>query len=112
MLRARDFDHHLLSDQWTQRRRSRRQRLLETALPCALVAALLITALFTVGHMGHVSKRRDQHARQATQRAQTTAKQMEEQAKKIEAQLRRRKTGPLNGDRPFSLIDSSLMRGA
>ncbi len=36
----------------TQRRRRRRQRMLESALPCALIAALVITVFFTLGHEG------------------------------------------------------------
>ena len=51
MLRARDFDH-IPSDLGTQKRRLRRQRILETALPCAIVSALLVAAVFTVGHVG------------------------------------------------------------
>ena len=34
------------------RRRMRRQRLLETALPCVLLAGVIVALLFTVGHLG------------------------------------------------------------
>ncbi len=34
------------------KRRMRRQRLLETALPCVLITGILIALLFTVGHLG------------------------------------------------------------
>lgn len=51
MLRARDFDH-VPSDLGTQKRRLRRQRMIEMAIPCAIVAALLVAAVFTVGHIG------------------------------------------------------------
>jgi cell division protein FtsN len=49
MLRARDFDN-LPSDRLTQKRRMRRQRILEIALPCAIIAALIITMFCTVSH--------------------------------------------------------------
>ena len=66
MLRARDFDSKMTEDLGTQRRRLRRQRLIETALPCALVAALLIAGVFTIGHLGHVAKTRTAMQMQAT----------------------------------------------
>ena len=52
MLRARDFEPAAGLQHSTQKRRLRRQRFLETALPCALIAALLVAAVFTVGHVG------------------------------------------------------------
>mmetsp|Transcript_45371 Transcript_45371/g.125798 ORF Transcript_45371/g.125798 Transcript_45371/m.125798 type:complete len:148 (+) Transcript_45371:61-504(+) len=48
MLRARDFAIPP-SDLETQRKRTKRQRLLELALPCAFFAALLIAGFFSVG---------------------------------------------------------------
>ena len=58
MLRARDFDYEP-SDMGTQKRRMRRQRILETALPCAIIAALLVAAVFTVGHVGAQARARE-----------------------------------------------------
>ena len=49
MLRARDFALPP-SDLETQRKRTKRQRFLELALPCAFFAALLIAAFFSTGH--------------------------------------------------------------
>ena len=67
MLRTRDFDH-VPSDLLTQKRRLRRQRMLELALPCAIIAALLVACVFTVGHVG-AQARFEARARAA--RAQT-----------------------------------------
>ena len=74
MLRARDFDQPP-SDLQTQKRRLRRQRMIETALPCALVAALLVAAAFTVGHVGAKARamERARHARAATVLARADA---------------------------------------
>ncbi|KAL1526490.1 hypothetical protein AB1Y20_015200 [Prymnesium parvum] len=49
MLRARDFAIPP-SDLETQRKRTKRQRLIELALPCALFSALLIAVFFSTGH--------------------------------------------------------------
>ena len=49
MLRARDFSSPP-SDLETQRKRTKRQRFLELALPCAFFAALVIAAFFSTGH--------------------------------------------------------------
>ena len=35
-----------------QARRQRRNRMLQTALPCALLAGVLVTLFFVVGHVG------------------------------------------------------------
>ena len=62
MLRARDFDH-VPSDLGTQKRRLRRQRFLETVLPCAIIAALVVAAVFTVGHVGANARASIEHTR-------------------------------------------------
>ena len=62
MLRARDFDH-VPSDLGTQKRRLRRQRFMETALPCAIIAALVVAAVFTVGHVGANARASIEHTR-------------------------------------------------
>ena len=49
MLRARDFSSPS-TDLETQRKRTKRQRFLELALPCAFFAALVIAAFFSTGH--------------------------------------------------------------
>ena len=40
------------SDVRPQKRRLRRQRIIETAVPCALIAGVLTALIFTVGHVG------------------------------------------------------------
>ena len=52
------------TDRSTQKRRLNRQRLLETALPCSLIAAILVAGLFTVGHMGQKARAQAKLAKQ------------------------------------------------
>ena len=85
MLRARDFDH-IPSDLGTQKRRLRRQRILETALPCAIVSALLVAAVFTVGHVG-VKARAMARARAAKMQQQTSLLSATEPPSRLERLL-------------------------
>ena len=62
LMRVRDFALPP-TDLETQRKRTKRQRFVELALPCAVFAALVIAAFFSTGH--HEASRRFLMARSA-----------------------------------------------